>query len=157
MPAIDTAQPPQLLMRVLNPALRTALRTPGLSAALKDFMVIEFTGRKSGRRFSVPVSAHHLDGDLYVILEAGWKHNFADGAPADVWLAGKKTPMQGQLVKDPATVADIAHRVATAYGPKKAQRSMGLKFSPSAVPSLSDFAEAATRIHLAAIKLTPRI
>jgi hypothetical protein len=156
MPAIDTAHPPQLLLRVVNPALRTALRTPGLGAALKDFMVIEFTGRKSGRRFSVPVSAHHLDGGLYVILEAGWKHNFVDGAPADVWLAGKKTPMQGQLVTDPATVADIAHRVATGYGPKKAQRSMGLTFSTSTVPSLDDFTEAAKQLHIAAIELTPR-
>ncbi|TPG34176.1 hypothetical protein [Mycolicibacterium hodleri] len=156
MPTIDTAHPPQLMLRVVNPALRTALRIPGLGSALKDFMVVEYTGRKSGRRFSVPVSAHHLDGDLYVILEAGWKHNFADGAPADVWFGGKKTPMQGQLIKDPATAAAIAHRVATEYGPKKAQRSMGLRFTGSTVPSLDEFTEAAGRTHLAAIKLTPR-
>lgn len=156
MPVIDAAHPQQLLLRVVNPVLRTALRIPGLGAALKDFMVVEFAGRKSGRRFSVPVSAHHLDGDLYVILEAGWKHNFADGAPADVWLGGKKTSMQGQVIKDPATVADVAHRVATAYEAKKAQRSMGLTFSTDAVPSLEEFTQAAEWLRLAAVKLTPR-
>ncbi|BDX32267.1 hypothetical protein TUM20985_28140 [Mycobacterium antarcticum] len=156
MPTIDVAHPPQLVMRLLNPTLRTALRVPGLGASLKDFMVLEYTGRKSGRRFSVTISAHHLDGELYAMAEAGWKYNFADGAPADVWYRGKQTPMQGQLIKDPATVADIAHRVATGYGAKKAQRSMGLSFSTPTVPSLDDFAEAIPRLHIGAIKLTPR-
>jgi hypothetical protein len=68
----------------------------------------------------------------------------------------KKTSMQGQLIKNPATVADIAHRIAPGYGPKKAQRSMGLTFTTSTVPSLDDFTEAAKRLHIVAIRLTPR-
>lgn len=118
-------------------------------------MVVEFTGRKSGRHLSVPVSAHHLDGDLYVILAAGWKHTFTDGAPAEVTHAGRKTPMQGLLIKDPAAVADIVHRVATGYGAKKAQRSMGLKFGTDTVPSLEEFLEATKRLKIAVIRLTP--
>ncbi|TPG34175.1 hypothetical protein [Mycolicibacterium hodleri] len=156
MTTIDAAHPPQLVMRLLSPTLRTVLRVPGIGASLKDFMLVEFTGRKSGRRFSLPISAHHLDGDLYGMVEAGWKHNFADGAPADVRYAGRRTPMWGQLVTDTATVTDIAHRVATGYGPKKAQRAMGLTFTGSAVPSLDQFAEWVRRLNIAAIKLTPR-
>jgi hypothetical protein len=156
MPAsIEMSHPPQLLLNTDNPVFRTALRLPVLGSKLKDFMLVEYTGRKSGRRFAVPVSAHHLDGDLYVILEAGWKHNFTDGAPAEVTHAGKKTPMQGLLIKDPAAVADIVHRVATGYGPTKAQRSMGLKFSTDTVPPLEEFIEAATRLKIAAVRLTP--
>jgi hypothetical protein len=154
--AIEMSHPPEALLRAVNPVLRVLIGVPGVGSALKDFMVVEFTGRKSGRHFSVPVSAHHLDGDLYAILEAGWKYNFADGAPAEVVHAGKKTPMQGQLIKDPATVADIAHRVANAYGAKKAQRSMGFKFTTGAVPSVAELTEAATRLKIAAIRLTPR-
>jgi hypothetical protein len=154
--AIEISHPPEAVLRAFNPVLRLALRTPGLGSSLKDFMVVTFTGRKSGRRFSVPVSAHHLDGDLYVILEAGWKHNFTDGAPVDVLHAGKTTPMQGQLIKDPAAAAAIAHRVATAEGAKKAQRSMGFKFATGTVPSLAEFTESAKRLGIAAIKLTPR-
>jgi hypothetical protein len=151
---IEMSHPPQLLLNTVNPVLRTALRVPALGSKLKDFMVVEFTGRKSGRRFAVPVSAHRLDGDLYVILEAGWKHNFTDGAPAEVTHGGKKTPMQGLLIKDPVAVADIVHRVATGYGAKKAQRSMGLKFGTDTVPSLEEFLEATNRLKIAAIRLT---
>jgi hypothetical protein len=152
---IEMSHPPEALLRAVNPTLRAALRLPLLGSSLKDFMLVEYTGRKSGRRFAVPVSAHHLDGDLYVILEAGWKHNFTDGAPAEVTHAGRKTPMQGLLIKDPAAVADIVHRVATGYGAKKAQRSMGLTFDSDTVPSLEEFTEAAKRLKIAAIRLTP--
>jgi hypothetical protein len=154
MPTIDVGHPPELLLKVVNPALRTALKTP-LGAALKQFMVLEFTGRKSGRKFSIPVSAHHLDGDLYAILEAQWKYNFRDGANAEVTTGGKTTRMHGELITDTATVADIAHRVAQNYGVKKAQMSMGMKFEGDTVPSLAEFTEAAGRLKIAAIRLTP--
>jgi hypothetical protein len=152
---IEMSHPPEALLRAVNPALRAALRLPLLGSSLKDFMLVEYTGRKSGRRFAVPVSAHRLDGDLYVILEAGWKHNFTDGAPAEVTHGGKKTPMQGLLIKDPAAVADIVHRVASGCGAKKAQRSMGLTFGSNTVPSLDEFTEATKRLKIAAIRLTP--
>ena len=152
--AVELAHPPQALLRVVNPALRLALRTP-LGPALKDFMVVSFTGRKTGRRYSVPVSAHHVDRQLYMILNAGWKHNFRDGAPASVLFAGKTTAMQGRLISEPAVVAELVHRVADSYGPKKAQRSMRLKFRDNPVPTVEEFSAAASRLGLAAIRLTP--
>ncbi len=151
--AVDVAHPPEFLLRTINPVLKLALRTP-LGAALKDFMVVAFTGRKTGKRYAVPVSAHRLDGELFVLLEAAWKHNFRDGAPAEVTHAGKTATMTGQLIKDPTAVAEIAARVATAYGPKKAQRSMGLKFRDDAVPSVAEFTAASKRLGLSAIRLT---
>lgn len=151
--AVEISHPPGVLLRLVNPVLHLALRTP-LGAAMKEFMVVSFTGRKSGRHFAVPVSAHHVDSDLYVVLTAGWKYNFRDGAPADVLYAGRTTAMQGQLITDPAVVADLGHRIAASYGAKKAQRSMGLKFRDGTVPSVADFTEASHRLGLAAIRLT---
>lgn len=74
-PAVDAAHPPELLLRIVNPTLKFALRTP-LGRLIGDFMLVSFTGRKTGRRYATPVSAHHLDGALYVLLEAQWKYNF---------------------------------------------------------------------------------
>jgi hypothetical protein len=152
--AVEIAHPPQALLKVVNPALNLALRSP-LGSAMKDFMVVSFTGRKTGRAFSVPVSAHRIDGDLYVILNAGWKYNFKDGAPAEVRHAGKTAKMRGQLVTDPATVAQLAVRAATSYGAKKAQRSMGMKFRGNAIPTVDQFTTAANKYGIAAIRLTP--
>jgi hypothetical protein len=153
--AIELSSPPEIVLRVVNPLLRRAMQVPGLAALTKDYMTVSFTGRKSGRRFAVPVSAHQLDGTLYVLLSAGWKHNFRDGAPVEVLHAGKTTSMHGQLIKDPAIVAQLATRAATSYGPKRSQRLMGLKFRDNRTPTVEEFIEAANRLGLAAIKLTP--
>jgi hypothetical protein len=153
--AVEIAHPPQAVLRVINPLLRAALRAPLLGSALKDFMIVTFTGRKTGRRFAVPVSAHHINGELYVLLNAGWKHNFRDGAPAEVRYGGSSTAMTGQLITDSAVVAELARRAAVSYGARKAQRSMGLKFRDGEIPTAADFAEASNRLGLAAIRLTP--
>jgi hypothetical protein len=153
-PAVTTAHPPETLLRVMNPAVKFLLRTPLAGGLKRQMMVLNFKGRKSGRQFSVPVSAHRLDNALYALANAGWTANFADGANADVLHAGKTTPMRGELIRDPATVGDLAYRTAQSYGAKTAQRMMGLKFRDDTMPSLQDFTEAAAREKMKAVKLT---
>ena len=63
--------------------------------------------------------------------------------------------MRGELIRDPATVADLSRRCAESYGAKKAQRMMGLKFRDDRVPTLEEFTEAAQRDGMAAVKFTP--
>ncbi len=153
--AIEIAHPPQALLKVFNPVLRQVLRTP-LGGRLTEFMVVDFGGRKTGRRFSIPVSAHHLDGDLYVVLEAQWKYNFRDGADAEVYHLGKKAAMHGRLITERPVVVDIANRLTQSYGAKRAQRSMGMKFRDDRVPTVAEWEQAVPRLKIAAIKLTPK-
>jgi hypothetical protein len=53
-------------------------------------MVVNLTGRKTGRRYSMPLSAHRIDNTLYALTSAPWKNNFRDGATADVLLAERR-------------------------------------------------------------------
>jgi hypothetical protein len=154
-PAITVAHPPKMMMRVVNPALRLMLRTPFAGAARKQFMVLTVRGRKTGRQYAIPLSAHFIDGTLYAMTDAPWKHNFRDGATAEVLHDGKTTTMRGELIQDRATLADLFHRCAELYGAKRAQRMMGLTFRDQRIPTLEEFTEAVDREHLAAIKLTP--
>lgn len=153
--AIDAAHPPELMLKAINPALKQVLKTP-LGSLIGDFMLISFTGRKSGKRYSTPVSAHRLDGDLYVVLEAQWKYNFRDGADAQVSYRGKTRTMRGELITDRAAVAAICERVATSYGATKAQRQMGMTFRDDRLPSIAEWEDAADRMKIAAIKLTSK-
>jgi hypothetical protein len=154
-PAVSIAHPPEGLLRAVNPAVKFLLGTPLGGGLRRQMMVLNFTGRKSGRQYSLPVSAHQLDNGLYALASAGWTANFRDGANAEVLWNGKKTTMRGELIRDPATVADLSHRAAESYGAKKAQRMMGLKFRDDRVPSIGEFTEAAQRDGIRAIKLTP--
>ena len=143
------------MLRAVNPALRFLLRAPVLGSVGKSMMVLSFTGRKSGRRYSVPVSAHRIDNNLYALAGAPWRVNFRGGAPAEVLHAGKTTTMHDELIEDPPAVAALYRRSAEQYGVKTAQRMMGLKFRDQRLPTIEEFTEAAKANHLGAIRFTP--
>jgi len=152
--AVVVSHPPEAMLRLVNPLLRRLLRTPLMGSARKAMMVLSFTGRKSGRRYEIPVSAHQIGGDLYALGGAAWRLNFRGGASAEVLHNGKTTTMRGELIEDPAAVADLAHRAAESYGVKTAQRMMGLGFRDQRIPTVEEFAEAAKANHLGAIHFT---
>ncbi|OMC44406.1 hypothetical protein [Mycobacterium sp. IS-1264] len=154
-PAIDVGHPPSALLRIVNPMLRSLLRTPLAGSARKQLMVLSFTGRKTGKPYSLPVSAHMIDNDLYALTGAPWKQNFRGGATAEVVYDGKTTTMRGELIRDRAVVSDLYLRCAQAYGVQRAQRMIGLKFRDQRIPTLDEFAEAVDRMHLGAVRLTP--
>jgi hypothetical protein len=152
--AITVSPPPPALLRVVNPILRLLLHTPLMGPAGKQLMVVTFKGRKSGRQYSIPVSAHQIDNNLYALTGAPWKQNFRDGATAQVLHGGKTTSMRGELIQDRAAVADLYRRSAETYGAKEAARMMGMKFRDQQMPTLEDFTEAVDREHLAGIRFT---
>jgi hypothetical protein len=152
--AITVSHPPPLLLKTVNPMLRLLLRTPLMGPAGKQLMVVTFKGRKTGRQYSIPVSAHQIDNNLYALTGAPWKANFRDGATAQVLHDGKTTSMRGELIHDRAAVADLYRRSVETYGVKGAQRMMGMKFRDQQMPTLEDFTEAVDREHLAGIRFT---
>jgi hypothetical protein len=153
-PAVTISHPPEAILRVVNPVLRFVLGTPLAGSARKQMMVLSFKGRKTGRPYSIPVSAHVIDNQLYALTAAPWKNNFRDGADAEVLHEGKRTPMRGEIITDPAVVADLTHRLAESYGVKRAQRMMGLGFRDQRMPTLEEFTDAARRDRMAVVKLT---
>ncbi len=153
--AITLSHPPEAMLRIVNPLMKFALRTPFAGPARSQLMVVHFTGRKSGRPYSVVLSAHVIDGILYAMTDAVWKNNFRDGASAQVLHNGKTTTMRGELITDKAHVADLYARCAQAYGPRRAERVMGLGFRDHQLPTRDQFAEAVDSLKLRAIRFTP--
>jgi hypothetical protein len=90
--AITVSHPPAAVLRGANPILRFLLRTPVMGAARKELMVVSFNGRKTGRQYTIPLSAHRIDNDLFALTGAPWQRNFRDGAAAEVFHGGKTTP-----------------------------------------------------------------
>jgi hypothetical protein len=153
--AITMSHPPEAFLRLVNPFVKLLLRTPFAGPARHQLMVVDFKGRKSGRPYSVVVTAHLIDGILYALTGAKWKANFRGGAPAQVLHDGKTTAMRGELITDPAHVADLYARCAESYGAKRAERAMGVKFRNHQMPTRDQFAEAVQELGLGAIRFTP--
>jgi hypothetical protein len=102
--AVRDARPPIAVLRVTNPVLRALLRTP-VGRVIRPLALVEFQGRRSGRRIRVVVAWHMLDGEPVVVTPAPWRVNFTDGAPATVRRRGRRQQCVGTLVLDPDDVA----------------------------------------------------
>lgn len=152
---IDVGHPPSAVLKIVNPILGFLLRTPLAGPARKQLMVLSFTGRKTAKPYTIPVSAHVIDNDLYALTANPWKQNFRDGATAQVIYDGKSTTMRGELIRDRDIVSDLYHRCSESYGLQRAQRMIGVKFRDPRIPTLQEFAEAVDRMHLGAVKFTP--
>jgi hypothetical protein len=153
--AITTSHPPAAVLRVVNPLMKMVLHTPLAGPARSQLMVVDFTGRKSGRPYSLVLSAHVIDGVLYAMTGATWKANFRDGAAAQVLHDGKTVAMRGELITDKPHVVDLYARCAESYGPKRAARAMGLAFRDNQMPTRDQFAQAVDELGLRAIRFTP--
>ena len=79
---------------ILNRIMRALLRSPLHFVASRSVMLITFTGRKSGRGYTTPIS-YAREGDLVTAFTgARWWKNLSGGAP--VTLSIKNREYQGQ-------------------------------------------------------------
>jgi hypothetical protein len=152
--AVEPAPLPAAMQRVNNSVIRGLLRSPAGGPLRRHFMVLRFFGRKTGRRYDIPVVAHRLNGELYALTHAPWRNNFRGGADVEVTLEGHVTRMQGQLLDDPEEVAPLYARAIDHFGVRRAQPMLGLKIHTPGTPATEALAEAARRYHLSAIRLT---
>jgi deazaflavin-dependent oxidoreductase (nitroreductase family) len=76
---------------LVNRVVRTVLRTPVLSSlAGRRLAVLEVVGRRSGRRFEVPVAYTRLGDVLLIGTQFAWGRNLRSGEPVTVRLGGRR-------------------------------------------------------------------
>jgi hypothetical protein len=77
--------------RLVNRIVLTMLRTPLVCRAIGQRLVtLYIVGRKSGRRYNLPV-AYMADGcDLLIGTPFGWGRNLRTGEPVEIRLKGRK-------------------------------------------------------------------
>jgi hypothetical protein len=119
---VGDARPPRLAVAMLNPMLKLLLRTP-VGRSIRPLALLDFTGRRSGRRLSVVVGWHSLDGLPVVITPASWRANFTDGHKATVRARARSTELIGSLDTDPEAVARC---IAALVDGGTAPRALGL-------------------------------
>jgi hypothetical protein len=87
--------------KVANSIVRALLHTPGVSAGMgKRLLIINVAGRKSGRRYSVPVAYTRHEDALLVGTPFAWARNMRTGEPVEVILLGKRRQADVQVISD---------------------------------------------------------
>jgi deazaflavin-dependent oxidoreductase (nitroreductase family) len=93
------------IQALANRVVRGLLRTPLLSSAVGGRLVTLYVvGRKSGRRYTVPVAYTRQGDDLLIGTPFGWGRNLRTGEPVQIRLKGRLRQAGVQVYKDEADV-----------------------------------------------------
>jgi hypothetical protein len=92
-----------LANRIVRGLLRTPLINRGAGSRLITLYVV---GRKSGKRYTIPVAYTQYDGDLLIGTPFGWGRNLRTGEPVDILLKGRRVPADVTAFTDEASVAE---------------------------------------------------
>jgi hypothetical protein len=153
---VKRSVPPPTLVKMGNPLVRMLLGSP-LHGMLDDsYLVLHLSGRKTGRRYDIPVGYVDMDGKLIVVTVASWRVNLRGRSDVEVTLRGCLRPMHALLDEDPASVAVSYQAMIGRIGWKKAQRQLGISLPGGRAPTVLELNDAAHEYGWSVITLTPR-
>jgi deazaflavin-dependent oxidoreductase (nitroreductase family) len=91
-----------------NRVVRGLLRTPLLSRAVGSRLVtLYIVGRKSGRRYTIPVAYTQHEGDLLIGTPFGWGRNLRTGEPVEIRLKGRRRQADVRVYSGEADVTGL--------------------------------------------------
>ena len=124
--AADAVQPllPKWAYRIVNPAIAAILRSPWHRLLSHALMLLSFHGRRSGKRYTIPVGYLQQGKHLYLFAHAGWWKNLP-GQPVTIRLRGKTVRGLARQLEDREEIAAVV-RLALAQRGETMARRMGL-------------------------------
>jgi deazaflavin-dependent oxidoreductase (nitroreductase family) len=101
------------VIRAWNPVYSAMLRSPLHWPWSTIAIVIEFSGRRTGRSYRTPV--HYVEDGERLLLTSGdrWCVNLRGGAPVAVWLRGRRRAATGRVVDDESESIRLHQRMIT--------------------------------------------
>ncbi len=152
--AVSRSIPPQQLVNFFNPVVRAIAGSPLHGAVDSSLLVLHVIGRRTGRRYDIPVGYVDLDGRRVVVTQHRWRVNLRDAGDVEVTFRGHRVSMRVLLDENPSTVAGTLHRVIERVGWKAAGRTVGLKVTVGRTPTVGELEAAARTFDLATITLS---
>lgn len=124
----------------LNTVMTFLLRSPLHGLVSKHLMLISFTGRKSGKTITTPVSRIDAGADYTFFVASPWWRNLRGGAPVELRIAGRRVPATATPEEDPAVVLAEARAFLEANGAKAGFR-IGVPLPDAVIPPDAALAE----------------
>lgn len=97
----------QILNKIANPVMKWLLRSPLHGMMSKRVVLIEFTGRTSGKTYRTPVMYASCDDGIVVSTSRDylWWRNLRGGAAVRLWLRGRELRGHANTSEDPDDIA----------------------------------------------------
>jgi deazaflavin-dependent oxidoreductase (nitroreductase family) len=95
-----------------NPIMRGLLRSPLHFMVSNNMMLMTYTGRKSGKSYTIPMSYLENGDTLYTISSRDrvWWRNLRGGEDVTLTLRGEDIPARAETIEDPTKVANSLRR-----------------------------------------------
>ena len=139
---------------LVNRVVRGVLRTPLVSRAAGGRLVTVYVvGRKTGRRFAVPVAYTRHEGDLLIGTPFGWGRNLRTGEAVEIRLKGRRRLADVRTLTGEQDVVDAYAVMARGNHAFAKFNNIGLDPGGNPVPADLHLAWAAGA---RAFRLTPR-
>ncbi|GAA3501768.1 mycobacterial cell wall protein Rv0580c [Streptomyces prasinosporus] len=154
-PVVDRSLPDGGDRARADARMRERLSRPDPGPLAERLALLHFTGRRSGRPYTVPAGVHRLGEALVVATGSAWRHNFAGGADGELTWRGRRTPVRFVLVTDAERTARGYLELYERYG-DAAERRLGIAVTGEPAPGHDEFSDAVTRCGLSLIEVGPR-
>ena len=94
--------------RWFNAVARWLLRSPLHRVLSGKVMLIEVTGRRTGRRYVVPIAYAERDGAVLMgVAKATWLRNLAPHRPVTLTVRGERRVAHPEVITDEDRVAEL--------------------------------------------------
>ena len=121
---------PRGLFKFVNPVMKLLLSSPLHGLMSRNLMLLNFSGRKTGKRISVPIGYVRKDNHLIVFTFGKWWRNLQNNTEVMLRLQGKDVKGRANIVSDLRAVADMINMVVDTRGADMAKR-LGFERIPS--------------------------
>jgi hypothetical protein len=106
----------QAMNRTVNPLLRGILRSPIHRLASNRLALITYTGRRSGRQYTIPVFYRDKDDEVTIAVgwpdrKVWWRNLTGDGGPVSLVVRGQKLRGHAIATRDAGRDALVRVRV----------------------------------------------
>lgn len=139
---IRRSVPSTRVLHAVNPFVVALLRSPMHGLLDKQVLLLTFTGRKSGRAYTIPVE-YSGESDILTIWSGHrWCANLRGGAPVEVRLRGRQRTAWADVIDDPDELLAEVDRYVARYGLKGAGLRIGVVLDMQPPLSRDELAEA---------------
>ncbi|MEZ0108447.1 deazaflavin-dependent oxidoreductase (nitroreductase family) [Catenulispora sp. EB89] len=140
---------------LVNALTRAALSTPGVAKGIGRRLILLYVfGRRSGKRYAIPIAYMEHDGKVLIGTQFGWSRNLRTGDPIQVRYKGKLRSADIEVVEDPDRVAELYTLMCRDNHAFAKFHNIG--FDSAGTPDAAAVREA-VRLGARAILLTPQV
>jgi deazaflavin-dependent oxidoreductase (nitroreductase family) len=137
---------------IVNRGMKLVLRSPIHAMVSKTVLLISFTGRKSGKTYTTPVSYSQYDDLVCVFTHADWWKNLRNGTPVTLRIRGQEFQGLAEPVAEDKQ-AIVAGLIAHLRKVPSDARYYGVTFDDHRNPKAEEVEKAAQTVVMIRVRL----